>query len=313
MKEQDPLVSVIVITYNSSQYVLETLESIKAQSYQNIELIISDDCSKDNTVDICRQWLEDNSDSFVKTELITVENNTGIPGNCNRGVHAANGEWIKIIAGDDILDNECIAIFIEYFQENKAAEIIVGKIKQFSTVRFLDQITPYPRNLRFFRLNSEKQYRWFLTRSFNIAPAAFIKKSLLEKAGFFDERYKYFEDLPFWLKVLKRGIKIHFVDKVVVNYRIGESMVNSSVSVYNVAFMRSVYQFRREFIYKNVPIYNFVFFQSELVEWINYKIALLIFKNKRNKASLNVNKLISFFIIKKYWYYFSDIFNFRRN
>lgn len=53
----NPLVSVIVITYNSAKYVLETLESIRVQSYQNIELIISDDCSKDNTIDICRNWI----------------------------------------------------------------------------------------------------------------------------------------------------------------------------------------------------------------------------------------------------------------
>lgn len=55
---KNPLVSVIVITYNSSKYVLETLNSVAAQTYDNIELIISDDCSKDNTVEICRNWLK---------------------------------------------------------------------------------------------------------------------------------------------------------------------------------------------------------------------------------------------------------------
>ena len=53
-----PLVSVPVITYNSAKFVLETLESIKAQTYQNIELVISDDCSTDNTVQICRDWVD---------------------------------------------------------------------------------------------------------------------------------------------------------------------------------------------------------------------------------------------------------------
>lgn len=55
---KNPLVSVIVITYNSSKYVLETLNSVAAQTYDNIELIISDDCSVDNTVEICRNWLK---------------------------------------------------------------------------------------------------------------------------------------------------------------------------------------------------------------------------------------------------------------
>ena len=64
MQEGNPLVSIIVITYNSSKYVLETLESAKAQTYQNIELIVTDDCSNDNTVEICRKWIEENKERF---------------------------------------------------------------------------------------------------------------------------------------------------------------------------------------------------------------------------------------------------------
>ena len=101
--EKQPLVSIIVITYNSSKYVLETLESAKAQTYQNIELIVSDDCSIDNTVEICKEWIEKDKERFVRTELITAEKNTGIPANCNRGVKAAQGEWVKLIAGDDMI------------------------------------------------------------------------------------------------------------------------------------------------------------------------------------------------------------------
>src|SRR5450759_2313112 len=98
-----PLVSIIVVTYNSSKYVLETLESAKAQTYQNIELVVSDDCSTDDTVEICRKWIEENNDRFVRTTLVTSPENKGIPANCNRGIKASKGEWIKLIAGDDLL------------------------------------------------------------------------------------------------------------------------------------------------------------------------------------------------------------------
>ena len=70
------MVSIIVITYNSAKYVLETLESARAQTYQNIELIISDDGSQDNTVEMCKDWLSENNKCFVSTELLTVEKNT---------------------------------------------------------------------------------------------------------------------------------------------------------------------------------------------------------------------------------------------
>ncbi|MBR5577209.1 MAG: glycosyltransferase [Bacteroidaceae bacterium] len=52
-------VSIVVITYNSSKYVLETLESVKAQDYPNIELIVSDDRSTDNTFELVNQWIEE--------------------------------------------------------------------------------------------------------------------------------------------------------------------------------------------------------------------------------------------------------------
>ena len=117
--EKSPLVSIIVITYNSSKYVLETLESAKAQTYKNIELIISDDGSKDGTINICEKWIEENEFHFKRTKIITVEKNTGIPANCNRGVNSSNGEWVKLIAGDDILIEECIEINIENAKLNE--------------------------------------------------------------------------------------------------------------------------------------------------------------------------------------------------
>ncbi len=67
-----PLVSVCIITYNSAKFVVEALESIKSQTYKNIELIISDDCSTDNTIELCKQWISDNGKCFVNCELLTV-------------------------------------------------------------------------------------------------------------------------------------------------------------------------------------------------------------------------------------------------
>ena len=113
-----PLVSVIVITYNSSNYVLETLESAKAQTYKNIELIISDDGSTDTTVGICKNWINQNKERFVAVKCITTGNNTGIAPNCNRGLKEAKGEWLKFIAGDDILMDSCIERNMDFVQNS---------------------------------------------------------------------------------------------------------------------------------------------------------------------------------------------------
>ena len=111
-KKENQLVSVVLITYNSSSYVLDTLESVKNQTWDNIELIVSDDGSTDDTITICSSWIAENQNRFYKVVLITVAENTGIPSNCNRGLRATQGEWLKIISGDDILLNSCISQYL---------------------------------------------------------------------------------------------------------------------------------------------------------------------------------------------------------
>ena len=114
MKNNNILVSVIVVSYNSEKTIEETLNSIKSQSYDNIELIISDDGSKDNTIDICKRWLQINGKVFSCYQLITVELNSGIPANCNRSLKASNADWVKFIAGDDTLKRDCVKENVKY-------------------------------------------------------------------------------------------------------------------------------------------------------------------------------------------------------
>src|SRR5512133_427948 len=128
-----PLISIIVITYNSSKFVLDTLESAKAQTYENLELIISDDHSTDGTVDICNKWLEDNKNRFASTALLSVDTNTGIPANLNRAISISRGLWIKYIAGDDLLAENCIADLLFYINTlHEDIQILSSDIIMFS-------------------------------------------------------------------------------------------------------------------------------------------------------------------------------------
>lgn len=110
----NPLVSIVIITYNQSKYILETLESTRFQTYHNIELIISDDYSTDNTISICKDWLQKNKDRFINVKLVVPHKNTGTAINCNRGVNASTGKWIKLLAGDDKLPPESINDFVNF-------------------------------------------------------------------------------------------------------------------------------------------------------------------------------------------------------
>lgn len=222
MDEADVLVSIIVVTYNSSGTVLETLESICNQTYQNIELIVTDDCSEDNTVEVCRKWLSEYGDRFVKTELLTVPENSGIPANCNRGIRASNGEWIKIIAGDDILLQNCIFEFVKYIGLYPDRKIIFSDIELFGEGLDDFWISFWKENFDLFRkcTTAKTQYQSLLKKNYLPAPSCFMKRSVFEELGGYDEQIIYFEDYPFWLKATSAGYTLHLLEKRLVKYRL---------------------------------------------------------------------------------------------
>lgn len=231
------LVSVAVITYNSSKYVVETLESIKNQTYTNIELIVSDDCSTDNTVSICKNWIEKNKDRFVRTQLIDVKSNAGVSANCNRAEDACRAEWVKLIAGDDCLLPNCITDFMSYIMKNPETVYVFGKI-EFIGGKPSNSLWP---NYDIFKLNTSKQYDWLIEYGNCIpAPSSFYNvKKCREMQIRYDERIPNIEDRPRWLNVLKKNIHLDFMDKTVVAYRISHSDSLSSSLLYSSSFFKS--------------------------------------------------------------------------
>lgn len=228
------LVSIIVITYNSEKFVLETLESVKAQSYGNIELIITDDCSIDQTVNICTEWIDKNKKRFSRVELISCDKNQGIAANCNRGLISSKGDWIKLIAGDDILKPDCIKDCLDFIssgQEN--VECLFAKIEQFAddqTFKIVPAIVPDPDLHPFYcsDVTAKEQFSmWLNVNTFwpLSTPSFFIKKDLILSVGGFDERYEYMEDLPLYLRILEKNIKIYFLNKVTTMYRVHSESV----------------------------------------------------------------------------------------
>jgi glycosyltransferase involved in cell wall biosynthesis len=228
----EPLVSIVVITYNSSKYVLETLESIKAQTYENIELIISDDCSTDTTVSLCRIWMNKNKVRFIRTELVTIEKNTGISANCNRGIKAARGEWIKLIAGDDALESDIIYKYINYLSDNQSIRVIHSNAKKYYD-NFDEHNIIETTDLENLKINAEnttvdEQFQILLRTAPIMTSTTLVKKNVYDEVGLYDEKAAYWEDNPMWLKITKKGIKIFFINTVGAKYRIHQESVQST-------------------------------------------------------------------------------------
>ena len=222
-----PLVSVAVVTYNSSKTVLETLDSIYNQTYPNLELIVSDDCSTDNTVKICRDWIETHKDRFVRTELLTFEKNTGVSANMNRGADACRGEWVKDIAGDDTLLPDCVETYVDYVSENAEAVCVFANVEVFGgdeeERKALEE--RYSILKSFFSWSIEEQYN-FLTLEWGCIPAAtsFYNRVKVISLGIRnDERIPFQEDTPKWINFLKVGVRFDYINRKTVKYRLSET------------------------------------------------------------------------------------------
>lgn len=255
------LVSVRVVSFNSAQTILDTLESIKNQTYQNIELVVSDDCSKDDTVELVNTWLEANKSRFVRTELITVPFNTGISANVNRSIRACHGEWIKGIAADDILLPKCIELCMEFISRDSAIEWLVGKSKKYidsfeEKNMILDDSVYTSERLNVLKGSNELQRKTIVKFNFIEAPAVFIKTVLLREVGGCNEDYPLIEDWPLYKKLIFAGHKCYFFDEYIVGYRKSDNSVfNVKTKLFNYGYVKSKYQFVSRELYSSHNVF----------------------------------------------------------
>ncbi len=108
MNTTSPLVSICIPTYNGRQFIKECLTSAIGQSYKNIEIIFLDDGSTDDTYNTAAAYAE--KDSRIK--LFRNEKNLGLVSNWNKCIEYANGEWIKFLFQDDVLEPDCIEVML---------------------------------------------------------------------------------------------------------------------------------------------------------------------------------------------------------
>jgi glycosyltransferase involved in cell wall biosynthesis len=290
--KDSPLVSIIIIAYNSSKYIKETLSSVSAQTYKPLEIIISDDGSTDDTVKICQAWIIENEDRFDRVKLVRTSSNSGIPGNCNRGINASSGQWFKILSGDDMLVNTCIENNINYINQNKTAKIIQSNcnyyVDKFEINKF--QKTSALEKSEFYRENitAKEQNKLLLIKNRVIALSMFINKETHLSVGGYDERLRFIDDLPMWIKYTENDIKIDFLKHTTYNYRISKDSVTKRGQVFMSAeYARDLLTFFD--IYKKNKISFVRAFRYE------YGLKLIIYLNKKG---LNKKGIFNYLLFK---------------
>lgn len=257
--ENNPLVSVVVLTYNSSTTVLETLESIKKQTYQNIELIVSDDCSTDNTQFVVTHWLENNRKTlpFKRAVLISTPKNGGPAINCNHGIRNSHGKWFKLIGADDLLLPDGIRLNVEYVTKHINTQILISKMVCFRGCE--EVVLPSSDvNPNFWKLTRKQQYHMMLLDNWITAPSQFVRKDVWEDLKGFDESIPFIEDWPFWIKAFHSGINFDYLDEQTVRYRLHDSLSrSSSLSNKFLDSLKLSNEYAQRYQYEVSPLFRF--------------------------------------------------------
>lgn len=222
---EKPLVTVIVPSYNHAKYIEHCLKSIVSQSYDNIELIIIDDYSVDNSFDILSEWVPRLKKCFKRVILLKNDKNLGITRTLNRAVKEARGKYIKLIASDDLILCNGIEKLVDYYEMNQECDVI------FSNVYLGDEKTLFIKSnnyeLPLFyekKLNTGKiTFKRLFKENYIVAVGVMFLKDTFLKYGLFDEDIGI-EDWEYWLRVSRTGI-IRYADIVATVYRINNSSI----------------------------------------------------------------------------------------
>lgn len=296
---KQPLVSVVVASYNAEHTVLETLESVRNQTYENIELILSDDCSKDNTVLVAQRWFDENAHYFKGgAHLLTAEKNQGVCANFNKAIRSSKGEWIKIIAADDLLlPNACLD-YIQYINQNKDANYVTANIDV-----YLEHFKPeclcetgkQSAPLSIYKEDVEGQIHYAAKHMMVSGAAVFYSKTLFNDIQGYNERYP-FEDWPSVINSLEHGYKIHHLQKSTIGYRHHSSISNTSGKLYNIKFRRSTRKFFKEKCFKYLDLKSKI---KIIFQWFIEEFLEVTRLNYDNKLGRRIEHYIS--MIKKHF------------
>lgn len=199
-------ISIITSVWNNKETIKDAIDSVLAQTYENIEYIVVDGASSDGTVDIVKSY-GDRISTFIS------EKDKGIYDGLNKGVRLATGDVIAFLHSDDLYnDPEAVTRVAEAFNAT-GADAVYGDLIY----------TP--------KSDTSKVLRYWKSRDFHpkllkqgwmpAHPTFFARRELYERYGAFDTTFRIAADYDFMLRVLSRGIKTHYLPSVLYKMRVG--------------------------------------------------------------------------------------------
>ncbi|MEO7216482.1 glycosyltransferase family 2 protein [Mucilaginibacter sp.] len=194
-----PLVSIITIVYNGERFLNKCIDSIKDQSYKNIEYIVIDGGSKDGTIDIVKTYGD-----LVK--VLVSEKDEGISDAFNKGIDKATGEIIGILNSDDFFYPDTIETVVDFYNNNEQKKgIYFGDIRYFDDDMSYIRISDLSKMWKYMSLNH---------------PSVFVTSNVYKEIGTFSKEYKYTMDVEFLHRALSKSVPFFYINKSLANFRL---------------------------------------------------------------------------------------------
>ncbi len=212
----NPLISIVIPTYNHARFLSRALKSLQDQSFTNWEAIVVDNHSQDGTDELMKQ-VTDSRISFIK-----VHNNGVIAVSRNTAIAAAKGEWLAFLDSDDWWTNDKLSVCIKHIE--KGADFIYHDLRiARDTPPFLDN-----NNIRTRQLTKPVLIDLLMHGNLISNSSVLVKKELMESAGRLDENPKMVgaEDFNGWLKIARQTERFVYVPNFLGFYEFHESGIS---------------------------------------------------------------------------------------
>jgi glycosyltransferase involved in cell wall biosynthesis len=220
-----PLVSVVMPSYNHAAYIHQAIESVLEQTYPNLELLITDDGSSDDTINVIRRF----NDPRIKLHIF--EQNKGACLATNDGIERAKGEFICIINSDDFWCQDKIEQQLKIFEEKPylAAVFAYANFVDEAGVSFQQANKPSYANI-FIQENRDRGEwlrKFFFDGNCLCHPTIMIKRECYQMLGMYDNRLRQLPDFDMWVRLLSK-YDIYILAKELINFRVFADGSNAS-------------------------------------------------------------------------------------
>nr|WP_312175883.1 glycosyltransferase [Moraxella sp. CTOTU46934] len=216
-RQNNPLVSVIVPVYNVEQYLDECLNSIRQQTYENLEIIVVEDCSTDQSLEVLSKHLNDQ-----RIKLIRHEKNSGLSAARNTGIDGARGDYIMFVDSDDHIHNNLIQLCLDNTSK-KGLDLIVFDFQSFYDGEKIDNKLNKNKDYESKVFNQSEYLKYHHFAWLKFLRADILKNNILR----FPVGY-YYEDWPFHWELAFNNCRVLHLSAPLYYYRLRSGSITSS-------------------------------------------------------------------------------------